>query len=238
MKQIVTLFLLITGVLGTVLFLGGCYGTTVSLNPDIKFTYPEDTKLPVIAPNSILTITTDVTAPGEGDRIKSYRWTQEVEDEQYAGKFSSIDNPNTTWLAPNWLSATPLPVTLILTVDTIEGGHMTRSIELLVTRGVNPAVSFNFTGPSPARIPSGGSINVTAEVTLTSPDDMITFCQWGEESDGNYSGIFSNPNKTSTIWYAPYLTGEDMYAQMTLSFTVQTAKGGTTEASTQVRVQK
>lgn len=127
MKLRYTIALLFAGVL--IALLAGCSGSSTALNPTVTFTFPDDTTLPTMRAGTLLKITGEIEATGEGDSIKSCVWTQVTEA---PGVFSITDGPETTWRAPAWAGPGELPVTLALTVKTLLGGETTKHIQLRI----------------------------------------------------------------------------------------------------------
>jgi len=111
----------------------GCFGPAPGLDPVINFSYPGDTTLPNIGAGTVLQITA-AAGVTEGDQVTEVRWTELPQPGGGTiGVFSTPSTLSTTWVVedPGSIDA-PTPVTLLLTVETLNGGETATPINLIV----------------------------------------------------------------------------------------------------------
>jgi len=122
--------------LAVLLVLAGCGGSSPGLNPVISFNFG-GTTLPNITANTTLEITT-TAGVAEGDQVIDVEWTEvEQPGGGTIGLFASPTTLNTTWTVVEPSSILlPTPVTLLLRVETLNGGETITPINLIV----NPVV--------------------------------------------------------------------------------------------------
>jgi len=123
--------------LAALLAIPGCSGQAPGLDPAINFSYPADTTLPNINADTTLQITADADV-ADGDQVISARWTELPQPGGGTiGVFSSPTTLATSWVVEDpGAIIVPTPVTLLLTVETLNGGETATPINLIV----NPAV--------------------------------------------------------------------------------------------------
>lgn len=119
--------------LAALLVLVGCGGSSPGMNPVLNFDFGETT-LPNITADMTLEITTTASVSA-GDQVIDVEWTEvEQPDGGTIGLFSSPTTLNTTWGVVDPASITgATPVTLLLRVETLNGGETTTPINLLVS---------------------------------------------------------------------------------------------------------
>lgn len=118
--------------LALLLVLAGCGGSSPGLDPTVNFDFGETT-LPNITANTVLEITT-TAGVAEGDQITEVEWTEvEQPGGGTIGLFSSPTTLNTTWAVVEPSSILePTPVTLLLRLETLNGGETVTPINLIV----------------------------------------------------------------------------------------------------------
>jgi len=119
--------------LAALLVLVGCGGSSPGLNPVVKFDFGETT-LPNITADMTLDITT-TAGVATGDQVIDVEWTEvEQPGGGTIGLFSSPTTLNTTWAVVDPASIMEAtPVTLLLRVETLDGGETTTPINLIVS---------------------------------------------------------------------------------------------------------
>lgn len=225
MKALFFSALLLVGA-SIVAVMSGCGGTATALNPNINFTFPEDTSLPVMSAGEILVIKGEMAEVSEGDALKSVNWRVESSVPGFTGTITAPDNLETSWESPiDWTGPGRLQVTLILTVDTIMGGHTVKHINIEVLpfgTGADPTVTLS---SSSASLLANGAATITADVDLL-PGDSVDTTSWSQHVSGSaIPGILSTTQGLTTTWTAPNWTN-DTPMTVTITFEVTTRLGG------------
>ncbi|MHB0935848.1 MAG: hypothetical protein ACYDCO_02135 [Armatimonadota bacterium] len=122
--------------LAALLVLVGCGGSSPGLDPVINFNFG-DTTLPNMNADTTLEITA-TAGVASGDKVIDVDWTEvEQPGGGTIGLFSSPTTLNTTWVVTDPASIlAPTPVTLLLRVETLNGGETETPIFLII----NPVV--------------------------------------------------------------------------------------------------
>ena len=128
--------LLVPLLAGLLAFLG-CSGPAPGLDPIITFEFPGDTTLPNIDAGTLLLISADADV-SSGDQVTDVQWTEVPQPGgDTIGLFATPTSLETTWVVVEPASiVVPTPVTLLLEVETLNGGETVTPINLIV----NPAV--------------------------------------------------------------------------------------------------
>jgi len=112
----------------------GCGGSSPGMNPVIGFSFTGATNLPNLPADTALKITTTASVTS-GDQVTDVQWTElPQEGGDTLGVFTSPTTLNTNWsvLDPNAI-ATATSVTLLINVQTLNGGETEAPINLIVT---------------------------------------------------------------------------------------------------------
>jgi hypothetical protein len=119
--------------LAALLALVGCGGSSPGLDPVISFTFTGATDLPNLTADTTLKIATTATVAA-GDQVISAQWIElPQEGGGTIGQFSSPTTLNTNWAVvdPDGITEAT-PVTLQLTVKTLNGGETVTPVNLIV----------------------------------------------------------------------------------------------------------
>ncbi|MCY1035076.1 Ig-like domain-containing protein [Corallococcus sp. BB11-1] len=167
----------------------------------------------------------------DGDAL-TYAWAQSPASP--AGAFNDASARNPTWTAPQVESAQRF--TLTVTVSDGRDGITQGTVAVDVSRAlvVNKPPTVSTPTATPAT-PIDEQQSVALAVNATDLDgDTLTYA-WEQVTPGTPRGTFSAPASAQTSWKAPDVLSSGTY---TLRVTVTDGKGGSTQATVDVAVQK
>jgi len=123
--------------LSALLVVWGCNGPSPGLDPVVSFTFADAPELPNLAANGVLQITADAGVQS-GDQVTDVQWIELPQPGgETIGTFTSPTTLSTNWAVLESASITvPTPVTLQVTVETLNGGKTVTPLNLIV----NPVV--------------------------------------------------------------------------------------------------